>query len=97
MKKIIITGGLGNQMFQYAYLLALRHQGLSVGVDTSLYNYTIMHNGFELSSVFGIKEEQYKGSWFNILWLRFLLKYRPEKLLTEEIFDSLGKTNELRH
>ena len=87
MKKLIMTGGLGNQMFQYSYLTLLRHHGERVALDTSLYNYTTMHNGYELKRVFGIDERRHDVSWLNTLWIRLLLKIRPSILLTEE---SLG-------
>ena len=96
MKYLILSGGLGNQMFQYAYLLSLRHKGVDVGVDTSLYNYTVMHNGFELPNVFGIEEEQYGGSRINIFWFRFLLKFRPKIFLAEETFDAPLKLENIK-
>jgi hypothetical protein len=34
---IIVSGGLGNQMFQYALYLALKAKGENVKLDTSLY------------------------------------------------------------
>lgn len=86
MKKMIMSGGLGNQMFQYSYITLLRHRGERIALDTSLYDYTTMHNGYELQRVFGIDEKRNEGSWLNTLWIRFLLKIRPSILLTEESF-----------
>lgn len=54
-----LIGGLGNQMFQYAAgrSLALRH-GCELRLDTSDFVGYSLHQGFELSSVFGIECRQ---------------------------------------
>lgn len=96
MKKLIMTGGLGNQMFQYSYLTMLRHRGERVALDTSLYDYTTMHNGYELQRVFGIDERRHEGSRLTILWIRLLLRIRPSILLTEESFGLDLQTIKLR-
>ena len=55
MKIVNIIGGLGNQMFQYAFLLALReHTGDECLMDTSKFATYGLHNGFELNRVFNI-------------------------------------------
>lgn len=46
--RIIVSGGLGNQMFQYALYLALKDKGRNVMLDNSLYSHVKMHNGYEL-------------------------------------------------
>lgn len=58
-----ITGGIGNQMFQYA--LKLKLDSISkqkCEIDTRFYRRKIVHNGFELNKVFGICAAQYDGS-----------------------------------
>jgi len=62
MKIVNITGGLGNQMFQYAFALALqnRYPQEKVCIDIQHYNTIFfryfkginLHNGFEISKVF---------------------------------------------
>ncbi|MEG1729936.1 MAG: alpha-1,2-fucosyltransferase [Bacteroidaceae bacterium] len=55
MKIVKIVGGLGNQMFQYAFLLTLRESsGDEVLMDTSVFDTYKLHNGFELERVFNI-------------------------------------------
>ncbi|MCA9131392.1 MAG: alpha-1,2-fucosyltransferase [Planctomycetales bacterium] len=50
-----MLGGLGNQMFQYAFGRALAsHHGVPLCLDVSAYDAHQMHNGFELSRVFCI-------------------------------------------
>ncbi len=77
---IIFTGGLGNQMFEYAFLLALRSRGHKVVVDTSYYGVVKMHNGYELDRVFGIQERVVNRQGLHIWWLRCLNKFRPRFL-----------------
>lgn len=79
---LIINGGLGNQMFQYAFVLQLREMGHEVVVDTSFYQCVNNHNGYELESVFGIKEPIVNENRLHILWLRFLCKYKPSWLVS---------------
>jgi hypothetical protein len=46
MKHVIFTGGLGNQMFQYALMLSLKNRGFGVKEDISYYDFFKMHNGY---------------------------------------------------
>ena len=55
MKIVHIIGGLGNQMFQYALLIALRGRfGQEIKADISSFKNYGLHNGYELQKVFGI-------------------------------------------
>ncbi|MBC8052888.1 MAG: alpha-1,2-fucosyltransferase [Sphingobacteriaceae bacterium] len=55
MKIVKFLGGLGNQMFQYAFYLALKQKFKKVKADLSGFEDYSLHNGFELERVFGIK------------------------------------------
>lgn len=50
-----VYGGLGNQMFQYAFYKALLKQNENVYLDISDYDIHNHHNGFELEKIFDIK------------------------------------------
>lgn len=57
MKIIIFAGGLGNQMFQYAFFYANRKKYRDLKATTFWYNANKSHNGFELDKVFNISKE----------------------------------------
>lgn len=66
MQVIKLMGGLGNQMFQYAYGLYLRQLGFEVYFDSSLYNSYTIHEGFALKNL-NIKEsDELTGFSLNI-------------------------------
>lgn len=57
MKIVKFLGGLGNQMFQYAFYLSLKHHYGKVKADLTGFKDYSLHHGFELEKVFGIKLE----------------------------------------
>lgn len=89
MKKVLITGGLGNQMFQYAFACALRAKGIGVKLDISYYDYWSkfnwhMHNGYELEHVFGIKENYINKQGLHMKWIRLLDHYDPLAIIKKD-------------
>ena len=60
MRIVNFKGGLGNQMFQYAFLLSLKEKYKEelILMDTSAYKIEKMHNGFELTRRFEIPERE---------------------------------------
>jgi len=51
---IKIAGGLGNQMFQYAFYQLCIDLGYNASIDISYYDKNRCHNGFELIKIFSI-------------------------------------------
>lgn len=59
MKIVNILGGIGNQMFQYAFMVALREAtGVETCYDASVFKTYPLHNGFELDRRFAITARQ---------------------------------------
>ncbi|MCF2447073.1 alpha-1,2-fucosyltransferase [Dyadobacter sp. CY345] len=54
MNKVLLYGGLGNQMFQYALFLALNEKGIRSRVSISEYFGHVHHNGFAMSHAFDL-------------------------------------------
>ncbi len=78
MKIIVCKGGLGNQMFQYAFYVMLRHYH-HCKFDYSLFNFVKIHNGFELPRVFDLSPLEDKFCTLNIQMIRAFhkLNYYP--------------------
>jgi len=74
MKIVKVIGGLGNQMFQYAFFIALSKRFLDedILVDCSFFDSYGLHNGLELESVFDIKLP--KASKRQLLQVRWPVK-----------------------
>lgn len=89
MKIIKYTGGLGNQMFQYAFQYVLEKKGFEVKADTSLYlkphfraGVDMSHGYFAVADVFGLnivsatsKEINKLGTSANTVFERIMKKF----------------------
>lgn len=100
--QIIFTDGLGNQMFQYALYLALRHRGCSPKINTGIITRNIVHNGFELCDVFNIDRRELPFTWtggfsggVTIFIIRYLQKALCYKQNIDEFSDRVFYTHKL--
>ena len=55
MNRVLIYGGLGNQMFQYALNIALNEKGKKSEIMFTEFFYDPHHNGFNLGKAFSLK------------------------------------------
>jgi hypothetical protein len=73
---IVFSGGLGNQMFQYAFYLAKKKTAPDVYINTYSIWREGLHNGFELDRLFGIKAD---NSSITVCIVRKLLIFKRKK------------------
>ena len=59
MRLIKMIGGLGNQMFIYAFYLQMRKRFPGTRIDLSDMRHYHAHNGYELDRVFGISDNEF--------------------------------------
>ncbi len=68
MSYVLCSGGLGNQMFQYAFYKSLVLNNKNAEFDTSYFKHINVHNGYELERCFGIVTPKCKKEHFNKVW-----------------------------
>ncbi len=79
MKIVNIGGGLGNQMFQYSFYLAMKKNVKEKwSIDISFFDLNNIHNGYELKKIFKIREEEVKIYNNKNIVKRILLKILRE-------------------
>lgn len=64
---VLCSGGLGNQMFQYAYLKHLQKTGREAVLDTSFFLHSDIHSGYMLNKAFNIEGNNVKDH-FSFIW-----------------------------
>ena len=82
MKIVWIKGGLGNQMFQYAFYKSLEKKNENVKIDISSFKYYKKHNGFELQKIFDIN---YTESCLDEIKRLSRLDYKPTTKILRKI------------
>ena len=83
-KRVIFSGGIGNQMFQYAFTLSMKAKGINVVPVLDLYKVNRMHNGYMLGRAFGIKDQEQNDNRLSELVTRFIYKYKPHFITYNE-------------
>lgn len=85
MKQLILSGGLGNQMFEYAFFLSCKKKRTGIKLNTALYQIDPMHNSYMLEKTFGVPSSYVAGNnFFSVFWTRLLYKYKFTKLVYSE-------------
>lgn len=93
---IKIIGGLGNQMFQYAYAKALQQKGYEVKIDISAFETYKLHGGYQLdkynidldSSIKDENEKFYKNTFFYKVLRRFGMDFSRRIKEKSLLFDN---------
>lgn len=67
MNKILIYGGLGNQMFQYAFCLAQKEHDVEAEISFSDFFFKDHHNGFNLAEAFTLDFTPYQQLMFLVM------------------------------
>lgn len=64
---VICSGGLGNQMFQYAFYDCLKRE-MDVEFDCSFFDVHKVHSGYQLDDAFGIHMENANFNHFSLVY-----------------------------
>lgn len=89
MVTVKIVGGLGNQMFQYAYAKALQQKGYNVNLDISAFETYTLHGGYGLHSYNIDLKIAHKNELNKFITVGFIskirnkLKIKNSKIITE--------------
>lgn len=78
---VFLSGGLGNQMFQYALHTSLKEQGYNVKADMGLLKKDIQHNGYELDRVFNIHTTSNALDLFLVRCIYYLHTWKPNTFI----------------
>lgn len=78
---VFLSGGLGNQMFQYALYASLKEQAYNVKVDIGLLKNDRQHNGYELDKVFNMHAKSDPFDIFLVRCMYYINIWNPNILI----------------
>ena len=88
MKIVLMNGGLGNQLFQYAFYryIQIATNDICYIDDSAFFGKNVEHNGFEIEKVFNIKFNLLSDFFDTDVWLEMLKRKQegisiPQQLL----------------
>lgn len=92
---ILIRGGLGNQMFGYAFFLEMKKRYPNAVILFKIANDVKQHQGLELFNIFNIKDKwRYKFCKPSLLWPLFHHIKQPNALVYDEtLFNTHNRLN----
>ena len=100
MKYLFLSGGLGNQMFEYAFFLSCKQRGMKIKLNSDLYNVNRMHNGYLLDYAFGVDNDEVSTSnALSVFLTRLLRRYHPCGLVYSDkpmVYDETAFTTNAR-
>ncbi len=95
-RQVIFSGGIGNQMFEYVFLLFLKNNNIDAAINANMYQYMQMHNGYILNKAFGIEQSQFlKNSKCASVFIYSLVRFHPKFLVFSENNMSSDKIQEI--
>ena len=86
MKLVRMTGGLGNQMFIYAFYIQMKTIFPELRIDMSEMKKYKLHNGYELEDVFSIRPQTISAH----KWLKRVIVYAFFSIIREKSEEELS-------
>ncbi len=90
LKIQFLNGGLANQVFQYIFAryYELSHSGEIMYMDDSYFALNMVHNGYELEKVFGLKPHMLSELFDEEVWEYILSEKRKGKSVPQILLDN---------
>jgi len=91
MKIVLMNGGLGNQLFQYAFYRYIEKHTNDICYidDSAFYGKNVEHNGFEIERIFGVTCNCLLSRYFdNEIWLAMIRKKEEGISIPQQILNA---------